>query len=90
MCQSLVNSRQVTKQSCLTISEHKTEQTQHAYLYNKINPYSTEHYYKNIYKYSVPATLHVGMTGFQDGGYTQLAQLQWDYLHWVKISFTHQ
>ena len=36
------------------------------------------------------ATLHVGMTGFQDGGCTQLAQLQWDYLRWVKISFTHQ
>ena len=24
------------------------------------------------------ATLHVGMTGFQGGGYTQLAQLQQD------------
>ena len=36
------------------------------------------------------ATLHVGMTGFQDGGYTQLAQLQRDYLRWVTISFTHQ
>ena len=36
------------------------------------------------------ATLHVRLTGFQDGGYTQLAQLQRDYLHWVKISFTHQ
>ena len=35
-------------------------------------------------------TLHVGMTGFQDGGYTQLAQLQRDYLCWVKISFTYQ
>ena len=35
------------------------------------------------------ATLHVGMTRFQDGGYTQLAQLQRDYLRWVKISFTH-
>ena len=30
------------------------------------------------------ATLHVGMTRFQDDGYTQLAQLQWDYLRWVK------
>ena len=36
------------------------------------------------------ATLHVGMTGFQDGSYTQWAQLQWDYLRWVKISFTQQ
>ena len=36
------------------------------------------------------ATLHVGMTRKQDGGYTQLAQLQQDYLRWVKISFTHQ
>ena len=34
--------------------------------------------------------LLVGMTGFQDGGYTQLAQLERDYLRWVKISFTHQ
>ena len=36
------------------------------------------------------ATLHVGMTQKQDGGYTQSTQLQWDYIRWVKISFTHQ
>ena len=36
------------------------------------------------------ATEHVGMTRKQDGGYTQWTQFQRDYLHWVKISFTHQ
>ena len=36
------------------------------------------------------ATLHVGMTRKQDGGYTQWTQLQRDYLRWVKRSFTHQ
>ena len=36
------------------------------------------------------ATLHVGMSGFQDDGYTRLTQLQRDYRRWVKISFTHQ
>ena len=36
------------------------------------------------------ATLHVGMTGKQDGGYTQLAWLQREYLWRVKISFTNQ
>ena len=36
------------------------------------------------------ATLHVWMNRKQDGGYTQSTQLQWDYLCWVKISFTHR
>ena len=35
------------------------------------------------------ATLQVGMTRKQDGGYTQSTQLKWDYLHLVKISLTH-
>ena len=33
------------------------------------------------------ATLHIGITWKQDGSYTQS---QWNYLCWVKISFTHQ
>ena len=32
------------------------------------------------------ATLHVGMIGFQDGGYTQWVYLQRDYLCRAKIS----
>ena len=35
------------------------------------------------------ATLHVEMTGKQDGAYTQWTQLQRDYLRRVKISITH-
>ena len=44
----------------------------------------------NIIVRLLVATLHVGMTRKQDGGYTQSTQLQRDYLRWVNISFTHQ
>ena len=43
-----------------------------------------------IYCKVAVATIHVGMTQKQDGGYTQWIRLKCDCIRWVKISLAHQ
>ena len=68
----------------LTISKHTGESVSWAVLQWRIGMRDWRDVFEN------PQTLHVGMTGKQDGSYTQLAWLQREYLRRVKISFTNQ